>query len=107
MSKPTFVPVDLTALQDSGVLMAANERFFWPLGLALAWDHHKESGVASNLHVREWAFGDGHVEAIGLDPNDQLGDLRRVAFTEWVDARCLRIPNDVEREDAARLAVRT
>ena len=30
MSDPKFVTVDLTEMQDEGVLMAANERFFWP-----------------------------------------------------------------------------
>lgn len=60
--------VDLTELMNDGVLMAANERFFWPLGLALTWsidrDLPVEEQVAFDLHVTEWVFDDGHHEGI-------------------------------------------
>lgn len=37
-NEPAFVTVDLTEMMNAGVLMVANERFFWPLGLALTWE---------------------------------------------------------------------
>jgi hypothetical protein len=84
--RPKFRPVDLTEMQDEGVLMAANEAFFWPLGLALTWDH-AEDGTASNLHIREWVFTDGHHETIGLDPEDAIGKERRTRFAAYVAQR--------------------
>ena len=86
MTSPVFVPVDLTELQDAGVLMAANEAFFWPLGLALTWTHH-DDGSASDLHIREWRFDDGHHESIALDSEDEIGGVRREAFAKWVADR--------------------
>lgn len=103
MGSPTFEIVDLTELQDAGVLMAANERFFWPLGLALTWDQDKETGTASNLHVREWRWEDGHHEAIELGVSDEIGTERRARFKEWLAERLLTMPIDNERESAASL----
>jgi hypothetical protein len=97
--KPVFVPVDLTELMTAGVLMAANERFFWPFGLALAWDHDKETGIASNLHVREWQYEDGHHEGIGLGPDDPIVPERRSKFDEWASARVDTMP-EAERARA-------
>lgn len=93
MNDPKFVPVDLTMLQDEGVLMAANQFFFWPLGLALAWEHDPElADVASNLHVREWQYEDGHHEIIELHADDEIGSRRRTRFGEWINARIKTLP---------------
>ena len=87
MPDPRFVPVDLTMLQDEGVLMAANEAFFWPLGFALTWSYDSDTGQASDLHVRQWEFDDGHLERIDLDPGDPVGAERRGRFQSWRGAR--------------------
>jgi hypothetical protein len=87
---PRFVPVDLTALMDDGVLMAANERFFWPLGLALTWNYG--AGVATDLHVRQWEWPDGHTEIIELAPDDPTGPERRKAFRAWLARRIDALP---------------
>jgi len=89
--KPTFVPVDLTELMNEGVLMAANERFFWPFGLALTWTV-SDAGYVSDLHVREWEFEDGHRESIALEPDDVVGQERRDRFDEWARERIERLP---------------
>jgi hypothetical protein len=78
----TFDPVDLTELQDEGVLMAANEAFFWPLGLALTWMHGAD-GTATGLHVRQWSHLDGERERIDLADDDEQGHERRERFEEW------------------------
>ena len=101
--KPEFVPVDLTEMMDEGVLMAANERFFWPLGLALAWDvpegeaarfaAGESQGPASNLRIREWHYEDGHVEGIGIEV-DAVVEQRRARFTKWVVERLFRMHDD-------------
>jgi hypothetical protein len=94
MKEPKFSPVDLTSLMLDGVLMAANEAFFWPLGLALSWEVPKEDmgvkGPAWNLHVREWVYEDGHHECIELPDDDEIGQERRVRFAAWVKARDVR-----------------
>lgn len=90
--KPKFVPVDLTELMMNGVLMAANERFFWPLGLALTWDYDKETATASNLHVREWEYEDGHHESIGLATDDEVANERRQRFVGWAHKRLTTMP---------------
>ncbi len=86
MSEPEFVPVDLTEMQDEGVLLAANAAFFWPLGLALTWNVD-DDGVASGLHIREWTFEDGHHERIDVDQFDELAQERRRRFFEWRERR--------------------
>jgi hypothetical protein len=100
---PHMVELDLTELQNNGVLMAANERFFWPLGLALAWEHDPENGdTASRLHVREWQYADGHQETIEISPDDEIGPLRRERFMSWLaDRVALIIP--AERAKAERI----
>jgi hypothetical protein len=97
---PSFVRVDLTELQDEGVLMAANTWFFWPLGLALTWDH--EDGTASNLHVREWTHEPGRGETIGLAADDPTGIERRARFDAWIDKRLA----DMLPEEAAEARIR-
>lgn len=99
MTDPRFVPVDLTMLQNEGVLMAVNERVLWPLGLALTWDHDEATGSATNLHVREWRYEDGHHEAIELEDVDAVADERRSRFAGWVGDRALTMP-EAEREGA-------
>lgn len=91
-TKPRFQPVDLSELMLAGVLMAANERFFWPLGLALTWTWDPENEKASDLHVRQWVYPDGHHEAIDLDPDDELATERRTRFDAWALARLETFP---------------
>ena len=88
-----FVTVDLTKLMDEGVLMAANEAFFWPLGLALTWNRD-DNGFASNLHIREWEFEDGHIEPIELLPDDPVVDDRRAHYATWLANRKQRMRTD-------------
>lgn len=83
MAELTFEKVDLTELMNEGVLMAANERFFWPFGLALTWTYDKDTGVASDLHVRQWSHPVGKRERIDLDAVDPVGDERRERFMAW------------------------
>lgn len=92
-----FVRVDLTELMMNGVLMAANERFFWPLGLALTWDYDKETAVASDLHIREWLYGDGHQESIGLRVGDEVARERRERFAAWAERRIEAMQPETER----------
>ena len=101
MSDPAFDPVDLTELVESGVLMAANERFFWPLGLALTWTRDEE-GAMSDLHVREWTYSDGHHESIE-DSGSPIAIERRAAFAIWFDRRAESMPAD--EAERARLAI--
>jgi len=101
-TKPKFVPVDLTEMQDEGILLAANERFFWKLGLALTWDHDTDTGKASNLHIRQWEYEDGHRETIESDESDPVYTERRTRFVKWVNARLKLLPED-ERMGAIRL----
>jgi hypothetical protein len=75
-----FNAVDLSELRDAGVLMAANEQFFWPLGLALTWLEPAGGGPPTDLHVRQW----DPPEVIELDPADPIGDKRRQAFQRWM-----------------------
>jgi hypothetical protein len=123
---PMFRKVDLTELMAEGVLLAANERFFWPLGLALTWDvptfpvnadiwcrnervhvaHSwdaplghlarcegtKLGDTASNLHVRQYEYEDGHVEGIGADDADPVYAERRGRFETWWLARLASMP---------------
>lgn len=89
---PRFTPADLTELANSGVLLAANERFFWPLGLALTWDRD-DNGAASGLHVRQWDFPDGHRETIA-DSADGIAVARHAAFAKWLDRRIALLPSD-------------
>jgi hypothetical protein len=101
--KPKFVPVDLTEMMDEGVLMAANERFFWPLGLALTWDVPEQGaaareaagepfGPASNLHVREWQWKDERHEGIAVADDDPVMLRRRARFEKWWLARIASMP---------------
>jgi len=86
MKEPRFSPVDMQEMMEEGVLMAANEAFFWPLGLALAWT--VENGrYEGELHIREWVYEDGHHETIGLSDDDEIGKERRVRFATWVKER--------------------
>jgi len=102
-SDPAFEPFDLTELQDEGVLMAANERFFWPLGLALTWTHN-EDGTAEALHVRQWVWADGHRETISIAEGDRVAPERRRRFGLWLASRIEKLPSD-ERDRADALAI--
>lgn len=102
-STPTFRVVDLTELMEAGVLMAANERFFWPLGLALAWSvpegaagrlaAGEPAGEATDLHVRQWVYEDGHHEGIEVASDDQVATERRLAFGGWLASRVALMPD--------------
>lgn len=97
-----FVEVDLTELMNEGVLMAANERFFWPFGLALTWEYDKATGIASGLHVRQWTHPENARERIDLDPVDEIGNERRQRFAQWASQRVeSMIPE--ERKQAMRV----
>lgn len=89
MSRPELKMVerDLTELQDEGVLMTANERFFWPLGLALTWERDTTTGWASHLHVTEWNHPAGTRETIGVEPDDPVALERRRRFDAWLRRR--------------------
>ena len=91
---PRFVPVDLNEMMDQGVLMAANEAFFWPLGLALTWTVDKETGEARDLHIRQWEYEDGHRETIEIDDEDEVALQRRRSFKIWRAERMLLLPED-------------
>jgi hypothetical protein len=102
MSDPKFQEVNLTELQDEGVLLAANEAFFWRLGLALTWDHDPETGTASNLHIREWTWNDRHREIIELAPDDTVAAQRHARFKAWLNKRIdLLLPG--ERDGAIEM----
>ena len=81
-----FIPVDLTEMMNAGVLMAANESFFWPLGLALTWIYDPETGGAAGLHLREWHDPSGRVHPIATD-HDAITMERRLKFARWVEGR--------------------
>lgn len=91
---PRFIPVDLATLENNGVLMAANEAFFWPLGLALTWVHSIDGDDPKELHVREWVWEDGHHETIDLAPDDAVGIERRERFKAWRAWRMASLPPD-------------
>ena len=86
MSDPKFSPVDMQEMMEEGVLMAANEAFFWPLGLALTWTF-EDGRYEGELHIREWLYEDGHKETIALDDDDEIGVRRRERFAAWLVAR--------------------
>lgn len=88
---PKFCEVDLTELIEAGVLLAVNERVLWPLGLALAWTWDWTAKRATNLRVRQWEFGDGHLESIQCPP-DALSDKRHWALEAYVQARAAKMP---------------
>lgn len=98
---PQFVPVELGAIVRSGVMNAANERFFWPLGLALAVFHDPVTGEYTNLHVRQYQFADGHRETIHQS-DDSVASARREAFLTFVRRRVEQLPED-ERAGALAL----
>ena len=91
---PVFRRVDLRELTEAGVLMAANERFFWPLGLSLVVNVDRETGEYSDLHVRQWEWLDGHREGIELAADDDVAPVRRAAFRTWMEERRALLSND-------------
>lgn len=105
---PRFVLVSLTELMNEGVLMAANEQFFWPLGLALTWivdsDLPEAERVATELHVRQWEYTDGHRETIETS-QDGVAEKRHHAFTIWLQTRINSLPR-IERSRAIQLLSR-
>ena len=82
MTDPKFSPVDMQEMMDEGVLMAANEAFFWPLGLALTWTV-EDGRYEGDLHIRRWVWDDGHRESIALAPDDEVGIERRKRFAAY------------------------
>jgi hypothetical protein len=96
-----FKPVDMQELMDEGVLMAANRVFFWPLGLALAWEVDEETHTRylGGLHVREWVYPDGHHESIELSEDDEVGRDREDRFDQWMKVRVKSLP--LEERDRA------
>jgi len=82
MSEPKFKPVSMQEMMDEGVLMAANEQFFWKLGLALTWSV-EDGKYKGRLHLREWVYDDGHKEAITLADDDEIGWDRRERYRQW------------------------
>lgn len=99
-----FVEYDLTELMDEGVLMAANERFFWPLGLALTWTLDTDTGEASELHIREWDHPPGEGERIETT-EDELVEDRRIRFIDWVDKRFGNMKPEEAFEGRKRLGI--
>lgn len=92
MQDPDFVPVDMQELMDEGVLMAANEQFFWRLGLALTWTAEKDGSGAwlykRDLHVREWRKdGEWIGERIEAATDDEIANDRRRRFASWLQRR--------------------
>jgi hypothetical protein len=88
MSVLKFTPVDLQEMQDEGVLMMANERFFWPLGLALTWEVNDvgEGQVVDpdSLHIRQWTQDGRWVrDSIEVAPDDEIANERRSRFGLW------------------------
>lgn len=82
-----FTPVDMKEMMDEGVLMAANEEFFWKYGLALTWTVEDGEYVGS-LHIREWTDLDGwNRETIALAPDDEVGNQRRERWLRWKQQR--------------------
>jgi hypothetical protein len=82
-----FTPVDMQEMLDEGVLMAANETFFWPLGLALTWTV-EDGRYEGELHIRQWTIdGEWQGESIELAPDDEIGIERRKRFTVWRSER--------------------
>lgn len=88
----SFEDVDLRDFVENGILMAANEAFFWPLGLALTFRLSEDHTRFTDLHVREWVFEDGHHESIAVDPHDELVLQRREAFENWLNERLASMP---------------
>ena len=99
-----FEPVEMQEMLDEGVLMAANEAFFWPLGLALTWTV-EDGRYEGDLHIRQWTVDDGWVrERIELGPDDEVGVARRARFMGWLDARIEGMVPE-ERSLAERLRI--
>jgi len=89
-SNPKMVKVDLTELQDEGILFHANEQFFWPLGLALTWEVSTVAVDKTNwcrdhsVHGRHdvTAYSDSSFE--GRCEGTQLGNrIRNLHVTQW------------------------
>ena len=98
MSDPKFLPVDMQEMMDEGVLMAANEAFFWPLGLALTWTF-EDGKYVGELHVREWREdGEWMRDTIGLAADDEVGIERRKRFALWLEDRHTAIQAAKEAE---------
>jgi len=100
-----FVSVDLAELSEAGVLMAANERFFWPLGLSLAWTLEPD-GATHSLHIREWEWEPGRGERIDIASDDEVAAQRRRAFERWLEARLDNMKPDERLEARTRLHLR-
>jgi hypothetical protein len=98
MAEPKFVPIDLTEFVTSGTLLNVNETILWHLGLALTVDWDYDSHTATNLHVRQWVFEDGHVESIENEPDDVIALQRHTSFMKYVRARAALMSPEEEAE---------
>lgn len=86
-----FVPVDMQEMMEEGVLLAVNERFFWPMGLALAWTVEDEE-YQDALHIREWRTdGEWNGKRIAASDEDAVVIDRRERFTMWLAGRLGRM----------------
>lgn len=99
-----FMAMDMQELMDEGVLMAANEMFFWPLGMALTWTVLKvtksgEETYGGALHVREWLDekGEWTGETIELAADDPVGIERARRFEAWLERRQGKMKKEDER----------
>lgn len=101
--QPKMTEVELTSLWLTGVLMAANERFFWPYGLALSWEVEGSKVQPGTLRVVEWHNEDNHIESIGTYADDAIAKSRREAFRAWALARIAQMPVDADRIRATKV----
>lgn len=90
---PRFVTVSLQRIVDDGILLAANEAFFWPLGLSLTYMADGPEGeYADDLHIREWREGvEWNGEDISASVDDTLVAIRRLRFKDWRKQRIDKI----------------
>ena len=77
-----FVEIPLKEFVDNGILLAANEAFFWPLGLALTVTRDDDNRYVK-LDVRQWE----PPEVITFDETDPVYEVRREAFSLWETKR--------------------
>jgi rRNA maturation protein Nop10 len=102
-AEPIFIETSLDGLACAGVLLAANERFFWPLGLALAWTKGDDDKI-SGLHIRTWYWPSDpeHVEAIATEEDEHIRE-RHAAFAYFVRGQMESMPITEERERLRQL----
>lgn len=107
--KRRFTEVPLKGLVEHGVLMAANELFFWPMGLALTW-FVDDDGSVHDLHVRQWEQDGEWIREPIESEHDEAWLQRREAWADYVVERLGKLsPEDLaaaeERSRAFRKGV--